>query len=124
MFDWVGYVERELGGSLMLHLTQEGEAMPFVTTTDGIKLSVEETGNGTPLLFVHEFAGDQRSWETQVRYFSRRYRCITSTARRSVGRDCISHNRVSRLSDTSACSSMLSIAKIAQYPVWMDSGAP
>jgi pimeloyl-ACP methyl ester carboxylesterase len=55
--------------------------MPFVTTTDGVKLSVEEAGDGTPLLFVHEFAGDQRSWETQVRYFSRRYRCITFNAR-------------------------------------------
>jgi hypothetical protein len=26
---------------------------------------------------VHEFAGDHRSWEPQMRYFSRRYRCIT-----------------------------------------------
>ncbi len=55
--------------------------MAFVTTTDGVKLNVEETGEGTPLLFVHEFAGDQRSWETQVRHFSRRYRCITFNAR-------------------------------------------
>ena len=55
--------------------------MPYVTTTDGVKLHVEITGEGTPLLFVHEFAGDQRSWEPQVRYFSRRYRCITFNAR-------------------------------------------
>jgi pimeloyl-ACP methyl ester carboxylesterase len=55
--------------------------MPVVTTSDGVKLNVEEAGEGTPLLFVHEFAGDQRSWETQVRYFSRRYRCITFNAR-------------------------------------------
>ncbi len=55
--------------------------MTFVTTTDGVKLHVEEAGEGTPLVFVHEFAGDQRSWETQVRYFSRRYRCITFNAR-------------------------------------------
>ena len=33
------------------------------------------------LVFVHEFAGDYRSWEPQVRYFSRRYRCITYSAR-------------------------------------------
>lgn len=39
-------------------------------------------------------------------------------------RECISRNRVSRLADTSACSSMLSIAKIAQCPVWTDPGAP
>lgn len=55
--------------------------MPFITTTDGVKLHVEEAGEGAPLVLVHEFAGDQRSWETQVRYFSRRYRCITFNAR-------------------------------------------
>ena len=33
------------------------------------------------MLFVHEFAGDYRSWEPQMRYFARRYRCITYTAR-------------------------------------------
>jgi len=32
-------------------------------------------------VFVHEFAGDMRSWEQQVRAFSRRYRCITFNAR-------------------------------------------
>jgi len=30
---------------------------------------------------VHEFAGDLRSWEGQMRYFSRRYRCIAFNAR-------------------------------------------
>ena len=55
--------------------------MPFVTTHDGVKLYYEETGSGTPIVFVHEFAGDHRSWEPQVRYFSRRYRCITFAAR-------------------------------------------
>jgi pimeloyl-ACP methyl ester carboxylesterase len=47
----------------------------------GAKLYYEETGSGHPLLFVHEFAGDYRSWEAQVRFFSRRYRCITYNAR-------------------------------------------
>jgi pimeloyl-ACP methyl ester carboxylesterase len=55
--------------------------MPFITTTDNIQLHVEEAGEGTPIVFVHEFGGDQRSWEPQVRYFSRRYRCITFNAR-------------------------------------------
>src|SRR5262249_52075775 len=32
-------------------------------------------------LFAHEFAGDYRSWEAQVRYFCRSYRCITFNAR-------------------------------------------
>jgi len=55
--------------------------MPHLTTDDGIKLFYEETGAGIPIVFVHEFAGDHRSYEPQVRYFSRRYRCITYNAR-------------------------------------------
>ncbi len=55
--------------------------MPMLTTDDGVKLYYEETGSGTPIVFVHEFAGDWRSWEPQVRYFARRYRCITYSAR-------------------------------------------
>ena len=55
--------------------------MAMLTTDDGVKLYYEETGTGTPIVFVHEFAGDHRSWEPQVRYFSRRYRCITYSAR-------------------------------------------
>jgi pimeloyl-ACP methyl ester carboxylesterase len=55
--------------------------MPTLTTDDGIKLYYEDTGSGTPIVFVHEFAGDYRSWEPQVRHFSRRYRCITYNAR-------------------------------------------
>jgi pimeloyl-ACP methyl ester carboxylesterase len=47
----------------------------------GAKLYYEEAGSGYPLLFVHEFAGDYRSWEAQVRFFARRYRCITYNAR-------------------------------------------
>ena len=48
---------------------------------NGVKLYVEETGSGYPIVFVHEFAADHREWETQVRYFSRNYRCITYAAR-------------------------------------------
>ena len=55
--------------------------MPHLTTDDGVKLYYEETGSGIPIVFVHEFAGDYRAWEPQVRYFSRRYRCITYNAR-------------------------------------------
>jgi len=42
---------------------------------------MEETGSGTPVVFVHEFSGDHRTWEPQVRYFSRRYRCVVFNAR-------------------------------------------
>lgn len=55
--------------------------MPYATTSDNVKLYYEETGSGFPVIFVHEFAGDYRSWEPQVRYFCRRYRCITFNAR-------------------------------------------
>lgn len=55
--------------------------MPFLATTDKVKLYFEDTGAGTPIVFVHEFSGDYRSWELQVRYFSRRYRCVTFNAR-------------------------------------------
>lgn len=55
--------------------------MATITTDDGVKLYVEDTGSGTPIVFAHEFAGDFRSWEPQVRHFSRRYRCVTYNAR-------------------------------------------
>ena len=55
--------------------------MTFITTGDGVKLHVEEVGEGTPILFIHEFGGDHASWEPQLRYFSRRHRCITYAAR-------------------------------------------
>jgi pimeloyl-ACP methyl ester carboxylesterase len=53
----------------------------MITTDDGVRLYAETTGTGAPLLFIHEFAGDHRSWEPQVRFFSGGYRCITYAAR-------------------------------------------
>ena len=55
--------------------------MPTIQADDGINLYYEEAGSGTPIVFVHEFAGDYRSWEPQMRHFARRYRCITYSAR-------------------------------------------
>ena len=55
--------------------------MPYVTTDDGVKLYCEEAGEGFPIVFVHEFAGDHRSYEQQMRYFARRYRCVAYNAR-------------------------------------------
>jgi pimeloyl-ACP methyl ester carboxylesterase len=55
--------------------------MSTVITDDGVELYYESTGSGTAIVLVHEFAGDLRSWETQVRHFSRRYRVITFNAR-------------------------------------------
>ena len=55
--------------------------MPFAIMRDNVRLHYEEVGSGTPLLFVHEFGGDHRAWEAQMRYFSRRFRCIAYAAR-------------------------------------------
>jgi pimeloyl-ACP methyl ester carboxylesterase len=55
--------------------------MAYLTTTDEVKLFYEDSGSGRPIVFVHEFSGDYRSWESQVRYFARRYRCVTFNAR-------------------------------------------
>jgi pimeloyl-ACP methyl ester carboxylesterase len=55
--------------------------MPTIIADDGVRLHAESTGTGAPLLFIHEFAGDHRSWEPQVRFFSGSYRCITYAAR-------------------------------------------
>src|SRR4051812_5839126 len=55
--------------------------MPHATTDDGVKLYYEESGAGRALVFVHEYAGDHRSWEPQMRFFSRYYRCIAFNAR-------------------------------------------
>ena len=55
--------------------------MPHATANDGVRLYFEETGVGAPLIFVHEFAGDLRSWEPQLRHFGQRYRAIAFNAR-------------------------------------------
>ena len=89
--------------------------MPYATAPDNVKLYYEEAGQGTPILFVHEFASDWRGWEPQMRAFSRRYRCITYSARgytpsdvpadkdaysyRDVMRDCVAvldHLKIAR----------------------------
>ncbi|HLZ02592.1 MAG TPA: alpha/beta hydrolase [Bradyrhizobium sp.] len=55
--------------------------MPYATTDDGVRLYFEETGSGSPVIFVHEFAGDLRSFEPQMRHFGKRYRAIAFNAR-------------------------------------------
>ena len=54
--------------------------MSFVNA-DGVRLYVEETGSGHPIVFVHELHSDYRGWEQQVRWFSRAYRSVTYNAR-------------------------------------------
>ncbi len=55
--------------------------MPHIAARDGTRLYYEEAGVGTPVVFVHEFAGDYRTWEMQMRYFSRAHRCVTYSQR-------------------------------------------
>ena len=55
--------------------------MPNVAAPDGTKLYYEEVGAGTPVVFVHEFAGDHRTWEPQLRHFARSHRCVAFSAR-------------------------------------------
>lgn len=54
--------------------------MPYAQSGN-VKLYYEETGTGFPILFIHEYGSDYREWESQVRHFSRRYRCVTYNAR-------------------------------------------
>jgi len=58
-----------------------GERMPRIRTDDDVALYYEEVGAGDPILFLHEFGGHHLSWEPQLRFFSRRYRCIAYAAR-------------------------------------------
>jgi pimeloyl-ACP methyl ester carboxylesterase len=55
--------------------------MPHITARDGTRLYYEEAGQGPPVVFVHEYAGDYRTWEPQMRHFARSHRCVTYSQR-------------------------------------------
>ncbi len=55
--------------------------MPYATADDGVRLYYEETGSGRLIILVHEFAGDLRSFEPQMRHFGKRYRVVAFNAR-------------------------------------------
>jgi pimeloyl-ACP methyl ester carboxylesterase len=54
--------------------------MPYAES-QGARIYYEETGRGTPILFIHEFGGDYRSWREQMRHFGRGWRAIAWSAR-------------------------------------------
>ncbi|MBS0643494.1 MAG: alpha/beta hydrolase [Acetobacteraceae bacterium] len=89
--------------------------MPYATTDDGVRLYYEESGSGTPVIFVHEFAGDHRSWEAQMRHFSRRYRAITYAARgyppSDVPDDAVKYSQARATDDIAAVLDHLKIDK-------------
>jgi pimeloyl-ACP methyl ester carboxylesterase len=60
--------------------------MPYVEAAEA---NFEESGDGYPIILIHEFASDIRGWEAQLRHFSRDYRCVAYNARgyRRVCRD-------------------------------------
>ena len=58
-----------------------GDEMPHITSQDGTRLYYEEAGSGTPVVFVHEYAADYRTWEPQMRHFARSHRCVTYSQR-------------------------------------------
>jgi pimeloyl-ACP methyl ester carboxylesterase len=89
--------------------------MPHATTDDGVRLYYEETGAGTPVIFVHEFAGDHRAWETQMRHFGQRYRAIAFAARgyppSDVPSDVAKYSQTRAADDIASILDHLNIAK-------------
>src|SRR5258705_6409115 len=67
------------------------------------------------MVFVHEFSGDWRSGEAQMRYFSRRYRCIAFNARgyppSDVPDSASSYSYVTAVNDIAAVMRQLGVAK-------------
>jgi pimeloyl-ACP methyl ester carboxylesterase len=55
--------------------------MPYIHAPGGTKLYYEEVGTGSAVVFIHEYAGDYRTWEPQMRHFARSHRCITFSQR-------------------------------------------
>ncbi|HVA15304.1 MAG TPA: alpha/beta hydrolase [Stellaceae bacterium] len=55
--------------------------MTLVPANDGTKLYAESTGDGAPIVFVHELAGSCRSFDLQVAAWRDRWRCIAYSAR-------------------------------------------
>jgi pimeloyl-ACP methyl ester carboxylesterase len=86
-----------------------------LASINGVEIYYEEHGQGMPILFCHEFAGDHRSWAPQVRYFARRYRTITFSARgyhpSSIPQDDASYSEEQHVEDTYGLLRFLGIEK-------------
>jgi pimeloyl-ACP methyl ester carboxylesterase len=89
--------------------------MPHALTDDGVRLYYEESGSGTPVIFVHEYAGDHRAWEPQMRHFGQRYRAITFAARgyppSDVPEDVAKYSQARAADDIGSILNHLKIAK-------------
>ena len=71
-----------------------------------MRLHWEEAGSGEPILFIHEYAGDHRSWAGQLAHFSKRFRCIVYAARgyppSEVPRDVDAYSQANAVEDAVA----------------------
>jgi pimeloyl-ACP methyl ester carboxylesterase len=89
--------------------------MPKIKAPDGVSLYYDEVGTGTPVVFVHEFAGDYRTWEPQMRYFARSHRCVTFSQRgyppSDIPNDAASYGQDIARGDVVAVMDALGIAK-------------
>lgn len=62
--------------------------MPHAQNQD-VQVHFEDSGgSGPPVLFLHEYAGDHRSWAGQVNALSTRHRCLLASARGYPPSDC------------------------------------
>lgn len=48
---------------------------------DGTSLFYDEAGSGEAVLFIHEFAGNHRTWSAQMAALGRSHRCVAYAAR-------------------------------------------
>lgn len=58
--------------------------MNWAVSSDGVRIAWDAAGqarSGQPLVFLHEFAGNQASWSGQLAKFADRRPCITFSAR-------------------------------------------
>lgn len=62
--------------------------MPHAKNQD-VQIHFEDSGgSGSPILFLHEYAGDHRSWTAQFKALSARHRCLAPSARGYPPSDC------------------------------------
>ena len=82
---------------------------------NGISIHYQEAGQGVPLVFVHEFAGEAASWQPQMRFFARRYRAIAYNARgyppSDVPRDVAAYSQEQAAEDIRGVLDALGIAR-------------
>ena len=71
-------MDRQPAGKHIRGIRGTGARQQPQLKADDFEFYYDETGTGFLVISCHEFAGDRRSWEPQVRHFARRYRVITT----------------------------------------------